>query len=151
MVCSHVNGAGAICRFKYHPLFCQRLFYSAMVLTTRFSIPNQQPDGAGVSKYIPPGIGIVLGLTAVFGALAGSCAVVAIIRTILVTACWHFTGAGFSGRQPGISSDNGTGEIQSRDGDPDFAVYYKEPSRTIPDPKLNLALLSTAKVRADLF
>lgn len=38
--------------------------------------------GAGVSKYILPGIGIVLGLTAVFG-----------------------------GRQPGISSDNGTGEI----------------------------------------
>ena len=45
--------------------------------------------GAGVSKYILPGIGIVLGLTAVFGALAGSCAVVAIIRTILVTACWR--------------------------------------------------------------
>lgn len=45
--------------------------------------------GAGVSKYILPGIGIVLGLAAVFGALAGSCAVVAIIRTILVTACWH--------------------------------------------------------------
>lgn len=53
--------------------------------------------GAGVSKYILPGIGIVLGLTAVFGALG-----------------WipgALTGAGFGGRQPGISSDNGTGEI----------------------------------------
>lgn len=26
---------------------------------------------------------------------------------------------------------------QSRDGDPDFTTYYKEPSKTIPNPKLN--------------
>ena len=30
---------------------------------------------------------------------------------------------------------------QSRDGDPDFAAYYKEPSKTIPDPKLNLVYI----------
>lgn len=30
---------------------------------------------------------------------------------------------------------------QSRDGDPDFAAYYKEPSRTIPDPKLSLVYI----------
>ena len=68
--------------------------------------------GAGVSKYILPGIGIVLGLAAVFGALGW----------ILRRRRHHphhfgysllalFTGAGFSGCQPGISSDNGTGEI----------------------------------------
>ena len=65
--------------------------------------------GAGVSKYILPGIGIVLGLTAVFGRYAQqieaisyegagladhapgvySLMTVVIIRTILVTACWH--------------------------------------------------------------
>lgn len=44
--------------------------------------------GAGVSKYILPGIGIVLGLTAVFGAL-GWILRRRRIRTILVTACWR--------------------------------------------------------------
>ncbi len=68
--------------------------------------------GAGVSKYILPGIGIVLGLTAVFGALGW----------ILRRRRHHPHHFGYSllalllalgsvGRQPGISSDNGTGEI----------------------------------------
>jgi hypothetical protein len=30
---------------------------------------------------------------------------------------------------------------QSRDGDPDFAAYYKEPSKTIANPKLNLVYI----------
>ncbi|VTP63545.1 phosphoglycerol transferase I [Leclercia adecarboxylata] len=30
---------------------------------------------------------------------------------------------------------------QSRDGDPDFAAYYKEPGKTIPNPKLNLVYI----------
>ena len=66
--------------------------------------------GAGVSKYILPGIGIVLGLTAVFGALGW------ILRRrrhhphhFGLQPAGALTGAGFGGRQPGISSDNGTG------------------------------------------
>ena len=42
--------------------------------------------GAGVGKYILPGIGIALALVAVFGTLGWVVAV--IIPTILVTACW---------------------------------------------------------------
>lgn len=45
--------------------------------------------GAGVSKYILPGIGIVLGLTAVFGALGWILRRRRHIRTILVTVCWR--------------------------------------------------------------
>jgi phosphoglycerol transferase len=30
---------------------------------------------------------------------------------------------------------------QSRDGDPDFVAYYKEPSKTIASPKLNLVYI----------
>ncbi|MEN1599797.1 hypothetical protein AAIG97_33140, partial [Pseudomonas aeruginosa] len=31
--------------------------------------------------------------------------------------------------------------IKKEYGDPDFAAYYKEPSKTIPDPKLNLVYI----------
>lgn len=62
--------------------------------------------GAGVSKYILPGIGIVLGLTAVFGALGWI-----LRRRFWLQPAGALTGAGFGGRQPSISSDNGTGEI----------------------------------------
>ncbi len=92
----------------------------------------------------------MLGLTAVFGRWAGSCAVVAIIRTILVTACGALTGAGFGGRQPGISSDNELVKSQSRDGDPDFAAYYKE-RRKLSLTRNSTWFISTAKVSADLF
>ncbi|MBF4212600.1 phosphoglycerol transferase I, partial [Pseudomonas donghuensis] len=30
---------------------------------------------------------------------------------------------------------------QSRDGDPDFAAYYKEPSKKIDNPRLNLVYI----------
>ncbi len=116
-----------------------------MVLTRGSLYLNQQPDRCWRQQIHSPGIGIVLGLTAVFGALGWIRAVVAIIRTILVTACWHSYWAGLSGCQPGISSDNGTGEVPSRDGDPDFAAYYKEPSKTILT-RNSTWFISTAKV-----
>lgn len=67
--------------------------------------------GAGVSKYILPGIGIVLGLTAVFGALADPAPSSPSSAPFWLQPAGALTGAGFGGRQPGISSDNGTGEI----------------------------------------
>ena len=88
MVCSHINGVGAICRFNI-TLFASDYFTGDGINDAVLYTLTNSLTGAGVSKYILPGIGIVLGLTAVFGALAGSCAVVAIIRTILVTACWR--------------------------------------------------------------
>ncbi len=116
-----------------------------MVLTTRSLYLNQQPDRCWRQQIHPAGIGIVLGLTAVFGALGWILRRVAIIRTILVTACWRSYWRWVGGRQPSISSDNGTGEIPVTDGDPDFAAYYKEPSKTIPDPN-STWFISTAKV-----
>ncbi len=102
--------------------------------------------GAGVSKYILPGIGIVLGLTAVFGALGW----------ILRRRRHHPHHFGYSllalllalgsvDASPAFRQITELVKSQSRDGDPDFAAYYKEPSKTIPDPKLNW-FISTAKV-----
>lgn len=98
--------------------------------------------GAGVSKYILPGIGIVLGLTAVFGALGW----------ILRRRRHHPHHFGYSllalllalgsvDASPAFRQITELVKSQSRDGDPDFAAYYKEPSRTIPDPKLNLVYI----------
>jgi phosphoglycerol transferase len=42
------------------------------------------------------------------------------------------SGAGLRRRQPGISSDHELVKSQSREGDPDFAAYYKEPSKRSP-------------------
>lgn len=98
--------------------------------------------GAGVSKYILPGIGIVLGLTAVFGALGW----------ILRHRRHHPHHFGYSllalllalgsvDASPAFRQITELVKSQSRDGDPDFAAYYKEPSKTIPDPKLNLVYI----------
>lgn len=98
--------------------------------------------GAGVSKYILPGIGIVLGLTAVFGALGW----------ILRRRRHHPHHFGYSllalllalgsvDASPAFRQITELVKSQSRDGDPDFAAYYKEPSKTIPDPKLNLVYI----------
>jgi phosphoglycerol transferase len=51
------------------------------------------------------------------------------------------SGAGLRGCQPGVSSDQRAGQIAVRDGDPDFIAYYKEPSKSIPNPKLNLVYI----------
>lgn len=88
--------------------------------------------GAGVSKYILPGIGIVLALTAVFGALGW----------ILRRRRHHPHHFGYSllalllalgsvDASPAFRQITELVKSQSRDGDPDFAAYYKEPSKTI--------------------
>lgn len=85
--------------------------------------------GAGVSKYILPGIGIVLGLTAVFGALGW----------ILRRRRHHPHHFGYSllalllalgsvDASPAFRQITELVKSQSRDGDPDFAAYYKEGS-----------------------
>lgn len=68
--------------------------------------------GAGVSKYILPGIGIVLGLAAVVRCAGLDPAPSSSSSApFWLQPAGTLTGAGFSGCQPGISSDNGTGEI----------------------------------------
>ncbi|HAG0389356.1 TPA: phosphatidylglycerol--membrane-oligosaccharide glycerophosphotransferase [Salmonella enterica] len=70
--------------------------------------------GAGVGKYILPGIGIALALLLALGSVDASPAFRQITELV---------------------------KSQMRDGDPDFAVYYKEPAKTIPHPKLNLVYI----------
>lgn len=45
--------------------------------------------GAGVGKYILPGLGLIAALVIIFGAWHGCCAAVDIFRIMAATACWH--------------------------------------------------------------
>ncbi len=86
--------------------------------------------GAGVGKYILPGIGIALALVAVFGALGW----------VLRRRRHHPHHVGYSllalllalgsvDASPAFRQITELVKSQMRDGDPDFAVYYKEPAK----------------------
>lgn len=98
--------------------------------------------GAGISKYILPGIGLVLALVLVFGGLGW----------VLRRRRHHPHHLGYSvlalglalasvDASPAFRQITELVKSQSRDGDPDFAAWYKEPSKTIPNPKLNLVYI----------
>lgn len=98
--------------------------------------------GAGVSKYILPGIGLVVALVLVFGGLGW----------VLRRRRHHPHHLGYSvlalglalasvDASPAFRQISELVKSQSRDGSPDFAAWYKEPSKTIPNPKLNLVYI----------
>ena len=98
--------------------------------------------GAGVRKYLLPGAVLVLALTAVFGALAW------ILRRRRHRP-YHF---GYSllallmalasvDASPAFHQITELVKSQSRESDPDFAEYYREPAKKIPNPKLNLVYI----------
>jgi phosphoglycerol transferase len=98
--------------------------------------------GAGIGKYILPGVGLVLALILVFGGLGW----------LLRRRRHHPHHLGYSvlalglalasvDASPAFRQITELVKSQSRDGDPDFAAYYKEPSKTIPNPKLNLVYI----------
>ena len=98
--------------------------------------------GAGVSKYILPGAGLILALVGVFFALGW----------VLRRRRHHPHHMGYSllalvlalasvDASPAFHQITELVKSQSRDGDPDFADWYKEPSKTIAHPKLNLVYI----------
>lgn len=98
--------------------------------------------GAGIGKYILPGVGLVLALILVFGGLGW----------VLRRRRHHPHHLGYSvlalglalasvDASPAFRQITELVKSQSRDGDPDFAAYYKEPSKTIPNPHLNLVYI----------
>ncbi len=103
--------------------------------------------GAGVGKYILPGLGLVVALGGhLRRAGLGFCAVAVTVRIIMATACWRCASALASvDASPAFHQITELVKSQSRDGDPDFAAYYKEPSKKIDNPRLNWSI-STAKV-----
>lgn len=98
--------------------------------------------GAGVSKYILPGIGLVLALVVVFGTLGWALrrrrhrphhlgySLLALVLAL-----------GSVDASPAFHQITELVKSQSRDGDPDFVAYYKEPSKQIVNPKLNLVYI----------
>lgn len=97
--------------------------------------------GAGVGKYILPGIGLVVGLCAIFGLLGW-----------LLRRRQHPHHFGYSllalllavgsvNANPAFRQISELMKSQSRDGDPDFATYYKEPAKTLSSPKMNLVYI----------
>ncbi|MFU0873946.1 phosphatidylglycerol--membrane-oligosaccharide glycerophosphotransferase [Kluyvera sichuanensis] len=108
--------------------------------------------GAGVGKYILPGIGLIAGLIAVFGALGW----------VLRRRRHHPHHFGYSlvalalavgsvDASPAFRQISELVKSQSRDGDPDFAAYYKEPSKTIPNPKMNLVYIYSESLERTYF
>ncbi|VTN07408.1 phosphoglycerol transferase I [Raoultella ornithinolytica] len=98
--------------------------------------------GAGVSKYILPGVGLVAALVTVFSALGW----------VLRRRRHHPHHFGYSllalvlalasvDASPAFRQISELVKSQSRDGDPDFIAYYKEPAKSIPNPKLNLVYI----------
>jgi len=98
--------------------------------------------GAGVSKYILPGAALVVGLLALFFALGW----------ILRRRRHHPLHVGYSllalllalgsvDASPAFRQITELVKSQSRAGDPDFAVWYKEPAKSIPQPALNLVYI----------
>ena len=98
--------------------------------------------GAGFGKYILPGAGLVLALAAVFAALGwilrrrrhrphhlGYSLVALILALASVDA------------SPAFQQITDLVKSQTREGDPDFAAFYKEPSKSIPSPQLNLVYI----------
>ncbi|WES69107.1 phosphatidylglycerol--membrane-oligosaccharide glycerophosphotransferase [Superficieibacter sp. HKU1] len=98
--------------------------------------------GAGVSKYILPGVGLILALVGVFFALGW----------VLRRRRHHPHHLGYSllalmlalasvDASPAFHQITELVKSQSRDGDPDFADWYKEPAKSIASPKLNLVYI----------
>ncbi|WP_312816229.1 phosphatidylglycerol--membrane-oligosaccharide glycerophosphotransferase [Atlantibacter subterraneus] len=98
--------------------------------------------GAGVSKYLLPGAGLIAALVLVFGALAW------VLRRRRHRP-YHF---GYSllalvmalasvDASPAFRQISELVKSQSRDGDPDFVAYYKEPKKVIDNPMLNLVYI----------
>lgn len=102
--------------------------------------------GAGVSKYILPGIGLVLALVVIFGTLAW------VLRRrrhhphhvgySLLALCLALASVDAS---PAFHQITELVKSQSRDGDPDFMAWYKEPSKKSPAQRSTWSI-STAKV-----
>ena len=98
--------------------------------------------GAGIGKYILPGVGVAVALVAVFGALGW----------VLRRRRHHPHHVGYSlaalllalasvDASPAFHQISELVKSQSREGDPDFAAYYKEPSKRIDNPQLNLVYI----------
>jgi len=98
--------------------------------------------GAGVSKYILPGVGLVAALLTVFGLLTW------ILRRRRHLP-YHF-GYSFVALLLALASVDASPAFrqitelvksQTAEGDPDFAAYYKEPQKRIDNPQLNLVYI----------
>ncbi|KEA53293.1 phosphoglycerol transferase I [Mangrovibacter sp. MFB070] len=98
--------------------------------------------GAGIHKYILPGIGLAGLLAGIFFGLSwllrrrkhaphhrGYSLLALILALASVDA------------SPAFHQLSELVKSQSRQGDPDFDVYYKEPNKTIPSPHLNLVYI----------
>jgi phosphoglycerol transferase len=98
--------------------------------------------GAGIGKYILPGVGLMLALILVFGGLGW---LLRRRRHLPHHLGYSVLALGLAlasvDASPAFHQITELVKSQSRDGDPDFAAWYKEPSKTIPNPKLNLVYI----------
>ncbi len=104
--------------------------------------PDQQPDRRRDRQIYTAGVGVAVALVAVFGALGW----------VLRRRRHHPHHVGYSlaalllalasvDASPAFHQISELVKSQSREGDPDFAAYYKEPSKQIDNPQLNLVYI----------
>lgn len=129
MVCRHSHGAGTFVILNI-TLYASDYFTGDGINDAVLYTLTNSLTGAGVGKYILPGIGIALALVAVFGALGW----------VLRRRRHHPHHVGYSllalllalgsvDASPAFRQITELVKSQMRDGDPDFAVYYKEPAK----------------------
>lgn len=98
--------------------------------------------GAGVGKYILPGIGIIIAVIAVFLGLAWL-----LRRRPHSSSHWGYSVLALALALASVDASPAFYQIselvksQSRAGDPDFNHYYRQPAAKIDKPKLNLVYI----------
>lgn len=108
--------------------------------------------GAGVGKYLLPGAGLILALVAVF------CALGWVLRRRRHMP-HHFgysllalvLALGSVDASPAFHQITELVKSQTREGDPDFGIYYKQPAKKIPEPKLNLVYIYAESLERTYF
>ena len=97
--------------------------------------------GAGVGKYILPGLGLVLALVTILARSPGAAPPPSSSAPPWLQPAGAFLALASVDASPAFHQITELVKSQSRDGDPDFVAYYKEPSKTIANPKLNLVYI----------
>ncbi len=146
VVCRHSHGAGTFVILNI-TLYASDYFTGDGINDAVLYTLTNSLTGAGVGKYILPGIGIAPALVAVFGALGW----------VLRRRRHHPHHVGYSllalllalgsvDASPAFRQITELVKSQMRDGDPDFAVYYKEPAKPFLI-RSSIWSISTARAR----
>lgn len=141
----------AICLLLNLVLFASNYFTGEGITDAVLYTLTNSLTGAGVGKYVLPGIAIIVALMAVFALLAW------IMRRrrrayhtgySLLALCLALASVGVS---PASQQLTRLLKSQALTGESDFANWYKAPHTTIAKPKLNLVYIYAESLKRTYF